>query len=113
MKFYDSNGAAVAYLDADGETIYAWGGKPLGYLSGDNIYAFGGEHLGWFEDGWIIDHAGGHSFFTDRSVGGPVLPYKQFEAFKGFKEFLPFKGYQAYAPYKPYRSTGWGKNIFA
>ncbi|MBX5253331.1 hypothetical protein HJC03_23465 [Rhizobium sp. NLR4b] len=112
MKFYDQNGAAKAYLDEDGETIYAWGGKPLAYLDGENIYSFEGKHLGWFEDGWVIDHDGGHSYFTDGAADGPFKPFKQFENVKGFKEFLPFKGFQEFVPFKPFRSAGWGKNLF-
>lgn len=112
VKFYDQDGAAVAYLDEDGETIYAWGGKPLAFVEGQDIFSFAGKHLGWLENGWVIDHDGGHSYFTENASGGPMKPLKQLQNLKGLKEFLPFKGFKEFVPFKPFRSNAWGKRLF-
>jgi len=106
ISFYDSKGAAVAYIDTDDElTIYLWQGKPVAYLVGDSIYGFNGKHLGWLEDGIIRDHSGNAVGFTK----GSVNMFTQFESFKGFKAFKPFKAFKEFAPLKPFYSNSWSK----
>lgn len=108
LDFYNQNGEAVAYTD-DGTHIYAWGGKPLAYLSGAHVYSFEGQFRGWFEDGWVRDRNGDAMLFTKTSTGGPMKPFLQFQQFKAFKEFLPFKGFQEFVPFKPFYTLNWSR----
>jgi hypothetical protein len=112
MNFYDREGAAIAYLHENDETIYSWGGEAIAYLNGTNVYAFSGQHLGWLQKGWILDHHGGNSYFTEDATGGPLKPLKQLKSLKGLRELRPTKGLRSLAPLKPLRSTQWGDEIF-
>jgi hypothetical protein len=100
LTLYDSQGNPVAYVSPDNDnTIYLWSGNPVGYLDGEHVYGFNGKHLGWFEDGIIWDHSGARAGFTAGTL--PVLA--SMEPFKGFKQFLPFKGFKQFAPFKPFK----------
>jgi hypothetical protein len=102
ITLFDPDGNPVAYVAPDDEnTIYLWSGKPVAYLEGENIYGFNGKHLGWFEEGIIWDHEGNRVGFIKGTL--PVLA--KFEPSKASKQFKPFKAFKEFAPFKPFKST--------
>ena len=102
ISLYDNKGEAVAYIDVVDElTIYLWSGKPVAYLDGENIYGFNGKHLGWYSDGAIIDHRGDAPCVLKERFSG----FTKFESFKSFKQFKPFKSFKEFAPFKPFESN--------
>lgn len=108
LDFYDASGRPYAYSD-DGETLYTFDGKPLGYIDGDSIYAFNGNHLGYFEGGAIRDRAGDTVLFSDKASGGPAKPMKQITPIKANKQIKPIKGVKQLKPVKPINSLNWSK----
>jgi hypothetical protein len=48
---YDKSGQPTAYIAIDKETIYLWSGKAAAYIDGDKLYGFNGRHLGWTKNG--------------------------------------------------------------
>ena len=101
ISLYDRKGNAVAYIAVDDElTIYLWKGKPVAYLDGEDVYGFNGKHLGWFSKGLIIDHDGNIPCVIKESHPG----YTNYEGYKGYKSYKPYKSYKEYSPYKPYSS---------
>ena len=70
IPLLNRGGTAVAYIDAeDGSTIYLWGGVPVAYLEGETIFGFNGRHLGWFEDGIVRNRRGERAGFTEETIG--------------------------------------------
>lgn len=108
LDFYDAGGRPYAYSD-DGETIYTFGGKPIGYIDGESVYAFNGGHLGYFEDGAIRDKAGNTILFSGSASGGPVKPIKQIKPIKGIKQIKPIKGIKQVKPVKPIKGLNWSQ----
>ncbi|MBW4465693.1 MAG: hypothetical protein KME07_09670 [Pegethrix bostrychoides GSE-TBD4-15B] len=106
LDFYDQHGAPIAYSD-DGEHIYTFGGRPVGYLSGGSIYGYSGKHLGQFENGLIRDKAGNVALFSQECSGGPIKPIKQIKPIKGIKQVRPIKGIKQIEPIKPISTLGW------
>ena len=101
ISLYDRKGDAVAYIAVNDElTIYLWEGKPVAYLDGEDVYGFNGKHLGWFSKGLIIDHNGNIPCVIKESHPG----YTNYEGYKGYKSYKPYKSYKEYSPYKPYSS---------
>lgn len=99
----DSKGKYVAYITEEG-VIYAWeGGTPPAYLEGESIYSFNGKHLGWFLNGYIVDHNG----YKVGAVEGVVKSSSLIKPFKGFKGFVPFKSFKEMAPRKPQILNQW------
>lgn len=107
--FYSQSGAAVAYLDNDGKSIYLYAGAPVAYLSGDTVYSYGGRVLGWLDSGWVIDRSGLHVFFTEKARGGPMKPMKNMKPMKGMKGMKPMKGMKEMTPMRPMRSLAWSQ----
>jgi hypothetical protein len=102
ITLFDCDGTAIAYVAPDDEhTIYLWSGKPVAYLDGEHIYGFNGKHLGWFEEGVMWDHTGAQAGFIIKTL--PV--FAKFEPFKAFKQFKPFKAFKEFAPFKPFKSA--------
>ncbi|MGA8573305.1 MAG: 4-fold beta flower protein [Desulfobaccales bacterium] len=54
-SLFNQNGKAVAYLAADGKTIYQWDGRATAYLVGPRVFGINGRQLGWFENGTFFD----------------------------------------------------------
>lgn len=53
---FNVQGQPVAYLSDDGEKIfYLWSGHTVAYVEGETLYGWNGKHLGWFADGVIRD----------------------------------------------------------
>ena len=102
ISLFDNKGDAVAYISVSEDlTIYLWGGKPVAYLDGENVYGFNGKHLGWFSKGMIMDHDG-----NAPCVLKDVYPgYTSYESYKSYKQYKPYKSYKQYAPYKPYSNN--------
>lgn len=99
----DSKGEYVAYITGEG-IIYVWeGGTPPAYLEGESIYSFNGKHLGWLLKGYIVDHNG----YKVGAVEGVVKSSSLIEPFKGFKGFVPFKSFKEMAPRKPKILNKW------
>jgi len=107
LTFYDQSGSAIAYLHADGESIYLYQGTPVAYLVDESIYAYSGTHLGWFQDGWIFDGSGGRVFFTENASGGPIRPIRKIRPIRGIRGIRPIKGVRAVRPVRPIRSLSW------
>jgi hypothetical protein len=55
---YDKHGEPTAYIAADKTTIYLWSGKAAAYIDGDKIFGFNGRHLGWTKTGVIYTQSG-------------------------------------------------------
>ncbi len=106
LEFYDRNGAPIAYSD-DGEHIYLFDGRSVGYLSGESIYDYSGRHLGRLQNGLLRDNIGGVVFFSADATGGPVKPIKQIKPIKGVKQIRPIKGIKQIKPITPISALGW------
>ena len=57
---YNKDGQAVAFIADDfHNTLYLWEGLPAAYLyEGENVYGFNGRHLGWFRNEILFNHGG-------------------------------------------------------
>src|SRR5688500_10727496 len=44
---YDNGGHAIAYVDADGTSIYLFDGSAVGWIDQVDVYAYSGRYLGW------------------------------------------------------------------
>jgi len=107
LVFFDSDGAAVAYKDHDGDVIFLWDGRPVAVLDDDSVYFFDGRHAGWFVDGWVRDHEGKVVYFTDHAVGGPVRPVRQVRRVRGVRQVRPVRGVRQVKPVRPVRQLVW------
>ena len=98
IDFYDSGGRAAAYITTDNNlTIYLWSGKPCAYLDGEDVYGFNGKHLGWFQSGLIYDNDGYVvAGVADAFRSGVALP-----PLKGLKQLIPLKSLKELKPLKP------------
>ena len=107
-SFYDRYGQQIAYTE-DGEHIYLFDGKPVGYIYKSSVYAYSGSHLGWIDKGWVFDHAGNNVFFTENASGGPTKPVKWVKPVKSVKRVKPVKGVKQLKPIKSPRSMLWSE----
>lgn len=108
LHFLPQSGQPYAYSD-DGEHIYTFGGKPVGYLADGSIFNFDGRHLGYFHHGALFDQAGQTLLFTHEASGGPMKPIKQMLPMKGVKQMRPMKGMKQMKPMKPMFGLGWSQ----
>lgn len=106
MEFYDNGGRATCY-SPDGEHLFLWTGKPVGYFDGNKVYSFGGKLLGWIGNGWLYDRQNRPALFSPDATGGPVRPVRAIPPFKAFREFMPFKAFREMAHVRPVMSLGW------
>lgn len=106
LVFFDSRGAAVAFMDAD-DVIITWDGRPAAIIDGAAVFQFDGRHAGWFLDGWIRDHQGGAVYFTDHATGGPVRPVRHVRGVRGIRGVRPARGARQAQPVRPVRRTSW------
>jgi hypothetical protein len=107
--FYNNQGAAIAYLDDNGMSIYLYKGTPVAWLSGEDIFSYSGRYLGWIQDGWVFDRNGDRTFFTDDAIGGPVKPVRQGPPVRGVQGVRPVRGVREVRPVRPVRSLNWSK----
>lgn len=63
---YNKDGQTVAFIANDfHNTLYLWEGLPAAYLyEGENVYGFNGRHLGWFRNDILFNHGGERIGFT-------------------------------------------------
>jgi hypothetical protein len=109
-SLFDFRGRAVAYFSDEDGTIYLWEGKPVAYLDdrrrdGQDIYGFNGKHLGWFRGGIAYDEDG-------NTVGGVKEAFTtptQLEPLKGLKELRPLKSLKELRPLLPLLSKQWSE----
>jgi YD repeat-containing protein len=113
---YDRTGAPIAYTLEDGETLYTYTGRPVGFLQGDGIFSFQGRFLAWYLQGWVVDSDGTRLFFTKHSEGGPVKPLRGIEPLRGIRQYCPGRGNPFGKGLKPAFSLFWsprsGKAFF-
>lgn len=104
FSFFDSQGKATAYLDfSDYSVFYLWSGEPLAYLDGESIYGFNGKHLGWYQRGLIYDHEGNVVAAPASAFKSPVDPTPP----RGLKNLKPLKGLKELKPLKPLFGLTW------
>lgn len=107
ITLFDSEGEAIAYIDAaDADwTIYLWDGTPVAYLDSEGdafaMYGFNGKHLGWYEDGMVRDRDGSLVGFRE----GRAQVYTRYPPYKSAKQYKPYPAYREPAAYKPYYSN--------
>ena len=106
--FYNYFGTPIAYTD-DEVNIFSFNGSPLGYIDGDKIYAFSGKHLGWYIDGWIRDKLGYCVFFTELATGGPLKPIKRLKPLRFAKRIVPMKRIRQIAGIRPIKRLAWSR----
>ena len=107
QTLYNVDGAAVAYIDDDGSSIYLYSGSPVGWMSDEYVYAYSGRYLGWMQNGWMYDRSGHPAFFTEGSSGGPVRPVRQVRPVRGVRAVRPVRGVREVRPVRPVRSLNW------
>jgi hypothetical protein len=96
ISLYNQNGAPVAYIADDNETIYLWNGQPVAYLYGEKVYGYSGRHLGWFINGIIYDGVGEKIGFTSEKCpsmkgSAPLKAHKHMKQLKGTKEMAQMR----------------------
>jgi hypothetical protein len=104
---YDRTGAAIAYTLEDGETLYTYGGRPVGYIHEDAIFSFQGRILGWYLDGWVVDFDGMRVFFSKDSQGGPARPIRGIPPIRGIRQYCPGRAGRFGKGLKPAFSLLW------
>src|SRR5687768_16299631 len=60
--------------DAD-DAIYTWDGHAVARLDGEQVYGWRGRHIGWFVDGILYDGTGYRLGFTAKTC--PVAPFPE------------------------------------
>ena len=106
ISLYDDAGEAVAYIDTDDEmNIFLWKGEPVAYLDGQSIYGFNGKHLGWFKKGIIWDHVG----YAVGFIEGAVNILTKLERLKGLQKLTPLKSLQQLEPLEPMHKSQWAR----
>jgi hypothetical protein len=106
MEFFDRTGVATCY-SPDGEHLFLWNGKPVGFFHDGRVYSFSGRQLGWFDNGWLYDRSSRAALFSSDAVGGPIKPVKHVRPVKGVKAVKPVKGVKHVALVRPMRSLSW------
>lgn len=119
IVLYDYQGTAIAYSE-DGEHLYTFAGRPVGYFKDASLYAFSGAHLGRLENGLVRDNQGAVVFFTDAVTGTGqhiVRPIRKIKPLKGTRQLLPAKRPVAKQPLRPNDLVTWsaksGEQFFA
>jgi len=106
MEFFNRSGDACCHL-VDGEYLYLWKGKPVGYLVDGKVYGYKGRQLGWFENGWLYDRSNRPALFTTDAIGGPVKPVRKVKPVKGVRQVRPVRSVRQIGLVKPARSLSW------
>lgn len=105
-EFFSNEGKATCY-SPDGEHLYLWSGKPVGYVTDGRVYSFSGRLLGWFDNGWLYDRNNRPALFSPDSSGGPVRPVRQVKPVKSVRQVRPVKSVRQVAHVRPVRSLSW------
>jgi hypothetical protein len=112
MEYFDRTGRATCY-SADGEHLYLWPGRPVGYLNSGRIYSFSGRLLGWVENGWLYDRHNRPALFSAEATGGPVKPVRKVKPVKGVRAVRPVKGVRQVAHVRSVKSLSWSASASA
>ena len=104
--FFDRHGRATCH-SPDGENLYLWNGKPVGYVDDDRIYSYRGRLLGWFLNGWVYDRSNRPALFSAAASGGPVRPVRQARPAKSARQARPARSVRQVAHVRPVRSMSW------
>jgi hypothetical protein len=105
---FNKHGKPVAYIAADGETIYLWDGRPVAYLVDDKVFDWNGRQLGWFNNGTIFDIYGLRGGFIKSK--SPIAT--EVEPLKPHKHLKPVKGERQPQLIKPILCYGYSnKNL--
>lgn len=112
MPFYNTQGAALFYLHANGEHFYHYDGTPLAYLHNNEfVVSYTGQYLGWVYNGSIIDFRdGAYAFFSPLSEGGPIRPTKKSRPSRATRLSRPSKEPRANRPSRPSKVMLWSDN---
>jgi len=101
ITLYSQDGTAVAYLaDEEVPTLYLWHGEAVAYLQGETVYGWNGRHLGWWVQRVLYDAIGRQVGFTAGKC--PAAPRSVLE--KPGKAPKPFR----YPPRSPYSRPEFG-----
>ena len=100
---FNKNGKPVAYIADDGETIYLWDGRAVGYLSEDKVFGWNGRQLGWFDNGTIFDIYGLRTGFIKSKSPIPT----EMEPLKPPKQVKPPKAERQSQVLKPVMCYGY------
>ena len=106
LEFYDRHGQPCLYTEDD-EILYSWDGFAIAYLYGEHVYLFNGEHFGWLKKGWMVDDQGYRVYFSQKAVGGPLMPTRHAKPYKEPKHPRPAKLNRAFAPPEPLVKDAW------
>lgn len=106
VDLHDSGGQPVAYISLkDDLTINVWSGTPVAYLDGDSVYGFNGKHLGWFRNGLIYDQEGEIVVATRERLGGRATQGSP----KALRQLKPLKGLKELKPLRPLFLLSWSE----
>lgn len=106
IELFDASGKPVAYIAPENEmAIYLWAGTPCAYLDGESIYGFTGKHLGWFQGGVVYDQGGRIVAASAENFRGPVKAAPA----KGLRKLWPLKGVKVLKPLKPLFVKAWSE----
>ena len=96
QTLFDRSGRAQAYIAEDGEgSIYTWDGHAVAYIDGENVFGWRGRHLGWFADGTVYDRSGRRvGFIREES---PVAPYAEAAKYAKYAKYARSARQAAYA----------------
>ena len=73
---YDIHRRARIYLADDADNaIYTWDGHAVACLDGEQVYGWRGRHIGWFVDGILYDGTGYRVGFTSETC--TTAPYPE------------------------------------
>lgn len=109
LDLYNKRGRATCFL-VDGEWIYLWNGKPVGWIADGKVYSYRGTLLGWFENGWLYDRKNRPCFFCSDATGGPVRPARAARPARGARGARPARGARQATPARPARSLSWSSS---
>ena len=72
---YDVHRRARIYIAADEDkSIYLWDGHAVASIDGEDVYGWRGRHLGWFVAGVLYDGNGRGIGFTAETFKEPTFP---------------------------------------
>ena len=98
ITIYDKKGKTCAYIATDDDhTIYLFNGQPVAYIDGENIYGFKGKHLGWLRRRVTYNRNGLRIGFTKIICPSPT----QVEPEKSAKKAKPERSARITAPPQP------------
>ena len=106
IEFYSQSGDAICY-SPDGQHIFLWNGKPVGYFHGEVVYSFSGRVLGWLGNGWLHDRNNKPALFSKSARGGPFRPPTRILSLKSLRQLLPLKSLRDLPQMKPHRKLDW------